>query len=118
MKPEITVKYFGVGAIFLMSGLGLKTEELKKAAMALDLHATIQGFSLLATPMIVCTVAGFLETSFLAGEAASKDVLSFIMGIKVTRNVTRNTTAAITSNNQQQLQPYTTQHNENHDTTQ
>eukprot|EP00472_Partenskyella_glossopodia_P001141 CAMPEP_0197542652 /NCGR_PEP_ID=MMETSP1318-20131121/67818_1 /TAXON_ID=552666 /ORGANISM="Partenskyella glossopodia, Strain RCC365" /LENGTH=385 /DNA_ID=CAMNT_0043101929 /DNA_START=549 /DNA_END=1706 /DNA_ORIENTATION=+ len=83
LKPEITVKYFGVGAIFLMSGLGLKTEELKKAAMALDLHATIQGFSLLVTPLIVCTVAGFLETSFLAGQNASKDVLSFIMGIKV-----------------------------------
>mmetsp|Transcript_26307 Transcript_26307/g.36670 ORF Transcript_26307/g.36670 Transcript_26307/m.36670 type:complete len:394 (-) Transcript_26307:363-1544(-) len=85
LKPEITVKYIGVGLIFFMSGLSLKTEQLKNAAMQVDLHATIQGFSLLVTPLLVCVVAGFLETSVLPmmGIPADGDVASLLMGIKV-----------------------------------
>ncbi|GAB5354708.1 hypothetical protein AAMO2058_000142400 [Amorphochlora amoebiformis] len=85
LKPEITVKYFGVGLIFLMSGLSLKTEELRKAAMNVKVHAVIQGFSLLFTPLMVCTLAGFVETSAfpLYGISRASDLFALLMGIKV-----------------------------------
>uniref|UniRef100_A0A7S3YZI6 Sodium/bile acid cotransporter n=1 Tax=Lotharella globosa TaxID=91324 RepID=A0A7S3YZI6_9EUKA len=88
LKPEFTVKILGVGAIFFMSGLSLKTEELAKAAMQVNLHATIQGFSLAVTPLLVCTVAGFLESLITTapgggGSSGMEDVLSLLMGIKV-----------------------------------
>ncbi len=85
LRPEITVKRIGVGLIFIMSGLALKTEELAAAAKHVRLHAIVQGFSLLATPAIVCVVTSALGGSFSGVDAASSPssvVEALLMGIK------------------------------------
>mmetsp|Transcript_800 Transcript_800/g.1755 ORF Transcript_800/g.1755 Transcript_800/m.1755 type:complete len:384 (-) Transcript_800:254-1405(-) len=85
LKPEIMVKKIGVGLIFLISGLSLKTEELANAAMQVQTHATIQGFSLLFTPFLICTMARVFEASIfpLVGITEGGDAFSMLMGIKV-----------------------------------
>jgi len=60
LMPEITIKYFAVSIIFFNSGLSLKTEELKKALMKVQLHVFIQTFTLLFTPCFMWLLLKFL----------------------------------------------------------
>nr|CAB3266100.1 sodium/bile acid cotransporter 7 [Phallusia mammillata] len=60
LMPEITVKYIAVSVIFFNSGLSLKTEELKKALMMVQLHVFIQSFTLLFTPCFMWALLHFV----------------------------------------------------------
>lgn len=53
LKPEITVSYIAVAAIFFNSGLSLKTEELTSALVHLKLHLFIQTFTLAFFPATI-----------------------------------------------------------------
>ncbi|XP_048826382.1 sodium/bile acid cotransporter 7 isoform X1 [Brienomyrus brachyistius] len=53
LKPEITVTYFAVSAIFFNSGLSLKTEELTSALMHVKLHLFVQTFTLAFFPVAI-----------------------------------------------------------------
>uniref|UniRef100_H2ZQ78 Sodium/bile acid cotransporter n=1 Tax=Ciona savignyi TaxID=51511 RepID=H2ZQ78_CIOSA len=61
LMPEITVKYIAVSLIFFNSGLSLKTEELKKALLRIQLHTFIQSFTLLFTPCAMWILLHFLS---------------------------------------------------------
>nr|XP_002131347.1 sodium/bile acid cotransporter 7 [Ciona intestinalis] len=61
LMPEITVKYIAVSLIFFNSGLSLKTEELKKALLQVQLHTFIQSFTLLFTPCAMWILLHFLS---------------------------------------------------------
>ncbi|MBN3297164.1 NTCP7 protein, partial [Amia calva] len=50
LKPEITITYVAVSAIFFNSGLSLKTEELTSALMHVKLHLFVQTFTLVFFP--------------------------------------------------------------------
>jgi len=69
LMPEITIKYIAVSVIFFNSGLSLKTEELKKALMKIQLHVFIQSFTLLFTPcfmwLLLKLLADFNINSYL-----------------------------------------------------
>ena len=65
LKPEITVKYFAVSAIFLNSGLSLKSEELKSALSNVRLHLFVQSFTLAFIPGLVSLLVKLLELSSL-----------------------------------------------------
>ena len=62
LKPEITVKYIAVSAIFLNSGLSLKTEELKSALAHVRLHAFVQFFTLGFVPILVSLLVRIMAT--------------------------------------------------------
>nr|XP_014350538.1 PREDICTED: sodium/bile acid cotransporter 7-A-like isoform X1 [Latimeria chalumnae] len=53
LKPEITVSYIAVSAIFFNSGLSLKTEELTRALMHVKLHLFVQAFTLVFFPTAI-----------------------------------------------------------------
>uniref|UniRef100_A0A803YHW4 Solute carrier family 10 member 7 n=1 Tax=Meleagris gallopavo TaxID=9103 RepID=A0A803YHW4_MELGA len=53
LKPEITVTYIAVSAIFFNSGLSLKTEELTSALMHVKLHLFVQIFTLVFFPTAI-----------------------------------------------------------------
>ena len=53
MKPEITITYIAVSAIFFNSGLSLKTEELTSALMHVKLHLFVQIFTLVFFPTAI-----------------------------------------------------------------
>ncbi|XP_050802503.1 sodium/bile acid cotransporter 7 isoform X4 [Gopherus flavomarginatus] len=53
LKPEITITYIAVSAIFFNSGLSLKTEELTSALMHVKLHLFVQIFTLLFFPTAI-----------------------------------------------------------------
>uniref|UniRef100_A0A6I8NGA4 Sodium/bile acid cotransporter n=1 Tax=Ornithorhynchus anatinus TaxID=9258 RepID=A0A6I8NGA4_ORNAN len=53
LKPEITVTYIAVSAIFFNSGLSLKTEELTSALMHIKLHLFVQIFTLAFFPTAI-----------------------------------------------------------------
>ncbi|XP_018611784.1 sodium/bile acid cotransporter 7 isoform X1 [Scleropages formosus] len=53
LKPEVTVTYIAVSAIFFNSGLSLKTEELTSALMHVRLHLFVQIFTLTFFPVAV-----------------------------------------------------------------
>jgi sodium/bile acid cotransporter 7 len=53
ISPELTVKILAVSLIFFLSGLGLKTSDLKSALYQWRLHLVIQGYSLVVTPILV-----------------------------------------------------------------
>uniref|UniRef100_A0A8C5LSG6 Sodium/bile acid cotransporter n=1 Tax=Leptobrachium leishanense TaxID=445787 RepID=A0A8C5LSG6_9ANUR len=53
LKPEITVTYIAVSAIFFNSGLSLKTEELTSALMHVKLHLFVQLFTLAFFPTAI-----------------------------------------------------------------
>ncbi|EGD72793.1 sodium/bile acid cotransporter 7 [Salpingoeca rosetta] len=61
LMPEYTVKYGAVFLIFFNSGLTLKTEELKKAAMQWSVHTMIQGFTLGVVPLFMSFVVAALR---------------------------------------------------------
>ena len=65
LKPEITIKYIAVSAIFLNSGLSLKTEELRSAVAHVRLHAFVQFFTLAFVPLLVSVLVRALELSSL-----------------------------------------------------
>ncbi|XP_032812255.1 sodium/bile acid cotransporter 7 [Petromyzon marinus] len=53
LKPEVTITYVAVSAIFFNSGLSLKTEELTSALLHVRLHMLVQGFTLGFFPLAV-----------------------------------------------------------------
>ncbi|KAM6301474.1 sodium/bile acid cotransporter 7 isoform 2-T2 [Aegotheles albertisi] len=53
LKPEITITYIAVSAIFFNSGLSLKTEELTSALMHVKLHLFVQIFTLVFFPAAI-----------------------------------------------------------------
>ncbi|NXI04874.1 NTCP7 protein, partial [Pachycephala philippinensis] len=53
LKPEITITYIAVSAIFFNSGLSLKTEELTGALMHVKLHLFVQIFTLVFFPTAI-----------------------------------------------------------------
>ncbi|XP_038033968.1 sodium/bile acid cotransporter 7 isoform X4 [Anas acuta] len=53
LKPEITITYIAVSAIFFNSGLSLKTEELTSALMHVKLHLFVQIFTLAFFPTAI-----------------------------------------------------------------
>ncbi|XP_042684326.1 sodium/bile acid cotransporter 7 isoform X4 [Centrocercus urophasianus] len=53
LKPEITVTYIAVSAIFFNSGLSLKTEELTSALTHVKLHLFVQIFTLVFFPTAI-----------------------------------------------------------------
>ncbi|XP_074085283.1 sodium/bile acid cotransporter 7 isoform X7 [Macrotis lagotis] len=53
LKPEITITYIAVSAIFFNSGLSLKTEELTSALMHIKLHLFVQIFTLAFFPTTI-----------------------------------------------------------------
>ncbi|XP_058048550.1 sodium/bile acid cotransporter 7 isoform X9 [Ahaetulla prasina] len=53
LKPEITITYVAVSAIFFNSGLSLKTEELTSALMHVKLHLFVQIFTLVFFPTVI-----------------------------------------------------------------
>lgn len=65
LKPEVTVKYIAVSAIFLNSGLSLKSEELKSALSNVRLHLFVQGFTLAFVPALFSLLVKLLELSSL-----------------------------------------------------
>eukprot|EP00043_Microstomoeca_roanoka_P012460 m.120623 g.120623 ORF g.120623 m.120623 type:complete len:473 (+) comp15500_c2_seq1:269-1687(+) len=61
LLPEYTIKYGAVFLIFFNSGLTLKTEELKKAAMQISVHVAVQGFTLALVPFVMTFVTSTLR---------------------------------------------------------
>ncbi|XP_001376898.1 sodium/bile acid cotransporter 7 isoform X1 [Monodelphis domestica] len=53
LKPEVTITYIAVSAIFFNSGLSLKTEELTSALMHIKLHLFVQIFTLAFFPTTI-----------------------------------------------------------------
>uniref|UniRef100_A0A4W4DR34 Sodium/bile acid cotransporter n=1 Tax=Electrophorus electricus TaxID=8005 RepID=A0A4W4DR34_ELEEL len=53
LRPEITITYVAVSAIFFNSGLSLKTEELASALMHVKLHLFVQTFTLVFFPVAI-----------------------------------------------------------------
>ncbi|KAM6949126.1 sodium/bile acid cotransporter 7 [Aplochiton taeniatus] len=53
LKPEYTITYISVAAIFFNSGLSLKTEELTSALLHVRLHLLVQCFTLLFFPLAI-----------------------------------------------------------------
>lgn len=53
LKPEFTITYISVAAIFFNSGLSLKTEELTSAVLHVRLHLLVQTFTLLFFPLAI-----------------------------------------------------------------
>ncbi|XP_044537340.1 sodium/bile acid cotransporter 7 isoform X4 [Gracilinanus agilis] len=53
LKPEVTITYIAVSAIFFNSGLSLKTEELTSALMHIKLHLFVQIFTLAFFPTAI-----------------------------------------------------------------
>ncbi|KAM9263657.1 sodium/bile acid cotransporter 7 isoform 2-T2 [Cariama cristata] len=53
LKPEITITYIAVSAIFFNSGLSLRTEELTSALMHVKLHLFVQIFTLVFFPTAI-----------------------------------------------------------------
>jgi len=60
LAPQVTASWIAVVLIFVLSGLGLKTEELKKAFQRLRFNAFVQMFNFLVTSSIVFGVSRFL----------------------------------------------------------
>jgi len=63
LQPEWTVKYGAVFLIFFNSGLTLRSEDLRAAALQVRVHAVIQGFTLLAVPAAMMVLVGVLEST-------------------------------------------------------
>ncbi|KAL2079352.1 hypothetical protein ACEWY4_025096 [Coilia grayii] len=61
LRPEITVSYIAVSAIFLNSGLSLKTEELASALLHVRLHLFVQSFTLVFFPACIWLLVHILE---------------------------------------------------------
>ncbi|XP_062372842.1 sodium/bile acid cotransporter 7 [Sardina pilchardus] len=61
LRPEITVSYIAVSAIFLNSGLSLKTEELASALLHVRLHLFVQCFTLVFFPLCIWVLVHILE---------------------------------------------------------
>uniref|UniRef100_A0AAY5L856 Sodium/bile acid cotransporter n=1 Tax=Esox lucius TaxID=8010 RepID=A0AAY5L856_ESOLU len=51
LRPEITITFVAVSAIFFNSGLSLKTEELTSAVLHVKLHLFVQSFTLVFFPL-------------------------------------------------------------------
>uniref|UniRef100_A0AAZ3R0K1 Sodium/bile acid cotransporter n=1 Tax=Oncorhynchus tshawytscha TaxID=74940 RepID=A0AAZ3R0K1_ONCTS len=51
LRPEFTITYVAVSAIFFNSGLSLKTEELTSALLHVKLHLFVQSFTLVFFPV-------------------------------------------------------------------
>ncbi|KAJ8008554.1 hypothetical protein DPEC_G00106100 [Dallia pectoralis] len=51
LRPEITITFVAVSAIFFNSGLSLKTEELTSAVLHVRLHLFVQSFTLVFFPL-------------------------------------------------------------------
>jgi sodium/bile acid cotransporter 7 len=58
LAPEITASWVAVVFIFLMSGLSLKTKELKKASKRMDFNCAVQAFNLC---LLTLSVAALTE---------------------------------------------------------
>jgi len=56
IHSEITIKYIAVSIIFLLSGLSLKTKELKSAILFWRIHLAIQTFNLIFIPIFIFVV--------------------------------------------------------------
>ncbi|XP_065885634.1 sodium/bile acid cotransporter 7-A-like [Dysidea avara] len=53
LKPEVTVKYISVMAIFLTSGMSMRTEDLTQAMMNIKMHLFVQSYTLILVPCLV-----------------------------------------------------------------
>ncbi|XP_067117442.1 sodium/bile acid cotransporter 7 isoform X2 [Osmerus mordax] len=63
LRPEVTITYLAVSAIFFNSGLSLRTEELASAVLHVRLHVLVQGFTLLLFPLAMCLLLRLLALS-------------------------------------------------------
>lgn len=86
LQPEVTIK-LAVASIFLIIGLSLKTRQLKETLFQWRIHFTVQIFSLVVTPFLMCSVANALESVVDAlydiDSAMHKSLLSMLEGVKV-----------------------------------
>lgn len=53
LYPRVTVKYGAVVAIFLISGMSLRTDQMKGAVTNIPMHCFIQGFTLVVVPVVM-----------------------------------------------------------------
>lgn len=60
LRPEVTITYIAVSAIFFNSGLSLRTEELTSAVLHVRLHLLVQTFTLVFFPLAVCLLLQLL----------------------------------------------------------
>eukprot|EP00045_Choanoeca_perplexa_P007563 m.69396 g.69396 ORF g.69396 m.69396 type:complete len:403 (+) comp14123_c0_seq1:736-1944(+) len=75
LKPEWTVKYGAVFLIFFNSGLTLRSEDLRAAALQVRVHAVIQGFTLMLVPAAMILLVGVLESTTSISPALLKGLL-------------------------------------------
>ena len=53
LRPEITVKIFGVSLIFFLSGFTLKSGEFRESLKNVKLHFFVQIFAFVGFPLLV-----------------------------------------------------------------
>uniref|UniRef100_A0A7S3YU58 Sodium/bile acid cotransporter n=1 Tax=Lotharella globosa TaxID=91324 RepID=A0A7S3YU58_9EUKA len=86
LMPSVAVP-FAVACIFLIIGLSLKTRQLKDTILQWRIHTTVQLFSLLLTPLIMCSAANGCEALadriFTPGTEDYKSLISLLEGVKV-----------------------------------
>ncbi|KAI9140424.1 SBF-like CPA transporter family-domain-containing protein [Paraphysoderma sedebokerense] len=63
LRPDITVKLFGVSLIFFNSGVSLRTKELFDALMHYKIHLSIQLSSFILLPFIMNVIVTYLHTT-------------------------------------------------------
>lgn len=87
IRAEYSVKLPAIIAIFVISGLGLKTKALAHAAADLKLHLLIQGLSLGLLPLLGYAVARGLRASGFNPHLADGLVVMACMPTTVSTNV-------------------------------
>jgi hypothetical protein len=75
LRPELTVAWGATCGIFLLAGLNLPTSELARAAVAVRLHALIQGFNLLLIPLCTLVMCNVLTSAALLPPALRDGML-------------------------------------------
>jgi len=61
IHSEYTIKYGAISMIFLLSGLTLKTKELKRALFQFRLHLFVQSFNLVFIPLFIFALVQLLK---------------------------------------------------------
>eukprot|EP00730_Choanoeca_flexa_P006482 TRINITY_DN12161_c1_g2_i3.p1 TRINITY_DN12161_c1_g2~~TRINITY_DN12161_c1_g2_i3.p1 ORF type:complete len:380 (+),score=47.51 TRINITY_DN12161_c1_g2_i3:65-1204(+) len=75
LKPEWTVKYGAVFLIFFNSGLTLRSEDLKAAALQVRVHTVIQGFTLMLVPVAMMVLVQVLQNATSIAPSLLKGLL-------------------------------------------
>eukprot|EP00468_Gymnochlora_sp_CCMP2014_P010220 CAMPEP_0167754450 /NCGR_PEP_ID=MMETSP0110_2-20121227/8273_1 /TAXON_ID=629695 /ORGANISM="Gymnochlora sp., Strain CCMP2014" /LENGTH=356 /DNA_ID=CAMNT_0007640323 /DNA_START=55 /DNA_END=1122 /DNA_ORIENTATION=- len=86
LHPEITVK-IAVAMIFFIIGVSLKTSKLRATVLQWRIHCTVQIFSLMFTPLIVCSLANICaavaNTILPSDDEHLLALVSLLGGVKV-----------------------------------